>query len=238
MAARLGTDEDAARRPRTLVTGVHGSIGDAIALRLREDGHAPVLVGHAPLTSKGDVNVDFTDLPALSRAVENIASPIRHVVVSHGMLLPGPLERVDVEEWQRMLSANLTSAYAIIRAARPKLGSGSSIVVISSTAAFDHSPVGGPHYTVSKWGLNGLVRHLSDELGPAGIRINAVCPGFVNNPMGHAFLEKKDIDRAIETIPLRRAGRPDEVASVVSFLLGDDASYITGAAIPVSGGFQ
>jgi NAD(P)-dependent dehydrogenase (short-subunit alcohol dehydrogenase family) len=98
--------------------------------------------------------------------------------------------------------------------------------------------VGGPHYTASKWALNGLVRHLVDELGAKGIRINAVCPGFVDNPMGRAYLTEEDIEQAVQTIPLRRAAHPSEVAAVVRFLLSDEASYVTGAAIPVSGGFQ
>jgi 3alpha(or 20beta)-hydroxysteroid dehydrogenase len=136
------------------------------------------------------------------------------------------------------MDANVNSVYTILHSVAGKLRTGSSVVLISSTAGLDHSPVGGPHYTASKWALNGLVRHLVDEFGTRGIRINSVCPGFVDNPMGRAYLTAEQIEDAIKVIPMRRAGRPAEIAAVVDFLLGEDASYISGALIPVSGGFQ
>jgi NAD(P)-dependent dehydrogenase (short-subunit alcohol dehydrogenase family) len=137
-----------------------------------------------------------------------------------------------------MLDINLNSIYAILHAALPRMRPGASIVVISSTAAFDHSPIGGPHYTAGKWALNGLVRHLADDLGPGGIRINSVCPGLVDNPMGRAFLTEQQYLAAFEDIPLRRAATPDEIANVVMFLLGEEASFVTGALVPVSGGYR
>jgi 3-oxoacyl-[acyl-carrier protein] reductase len=223
---------------RVLLTGVDGSIGNAIEDRLRNDGEGLILLAHAPATKRGDLRVDFSDFDTLTKVVSGLEGPLDGIVVAHGALRPGPFTRVTPAEWRELLDANLNSVYAILHAAQDKLRAGSSIVIISSTAALDHSPVGGPHYTASKWALNGLVRHLVDELGAKGIRINAVCPGFVDNPMGRAYLTEEDIKQAVQTIPLRRAAHPSEVAAVVRFLLSDEASYVTGAAIPVSGGFQ
>jgi NAD(P)-dependent dehydrogenase (short-subunit alcohol dehydrogenase family) len=159
-------------------------------------------------------------------------------VLAHGMLEIGPFAKVSPKAWRHLLDINLNSIYAILHAVVPRMAAGGSIVIVSSTAGFDHSPIGGPHYTSSKWGINGLVRHLADDLGPSGIRINSVCPGLVDNPMGRAFLSEQEYLSAFDDIPLRRAATPDEIAKVVMFLLGDGASFITGANIPVSGGYK
>jgi 3-oxoacyl-[acyl-carrier protein] reductase len=136
-----------------------------------------------------------------------------------------------------MMDVNLNSIYTLIQAALPRLSRGGTIVIVSSTAGLDHSPIGGPHYTVGKWGLNGLVRHLMDELGPHGIRINSVCPGLVDNPMGRAFLSEAEYLACFADIPLTRAATPDEIAQSVMFLLSEGSSFITGVNLSVSGGY-
>ncbi len=83
-----------------------------------------------------------------------------------------------------------------------------------------------------------MVRHLADDLGPSGIRINSIMPGLVDNPMGRAFLTEAEYLSALKDIPLRRAAEPDEIAKVAMFLLSDAASYVTGANLPVSGGYR
>jgi NAD(P)-dependent dehydrogenase (short-subunit alcohol dehydrogenase family) len=226
------------RPRRILCTGVGGSIGSAIEDRLRARGDDLLLLGHAGHAGRADLVVDFSSPAELEGTIGRISGEFDGAVFSHGMLRPGPLSRATPAEWREVLDANLNSIYTILHGIQNKLRSGSSVVVISSTAALGHSPVGGPHYTASKWGLNGLVRHLVGEFGSRGIRINSVCPGLVDNPMGRAFLSDEQVEEAIKAIPMRRAGRPAEIASVVDFLLGDDASYVSGAFIPVSGGFQ
>jgi len=230
-------DSRGGHRPQILFTGVGGAIGSAILQQLRTAGCMVTSLGHLPTPETSQV-ADFTDDDALSASVAGIRGPLQGVVLSHGILEPGPWRDVPPKAWRHLLDINLNSIYAILHAALPKVVEGGSIVVISSTAAFDHSPVGGPHYTASKWALNGLVRHLADDLGPSGIRVNSICPGLVDSPMGRALLSEAGYLAAFDEIPLRRPATPDEIAKVVMFLLSDQSSYVTGALIPVSGGYR
>jgi NAD(P)-dependent dehydrogenase (short-subunit alcohol dehydrogenase family) len=218
----------------TLVTGTGGAIGRATARRLRADGHNVVTMGHTP---GADIVVDFTDDEALARAVDGLPE-IRAMALCHGYLEPGPAKDVPIARFRAMLDVNLMSMYNIVHTSLDHLSAGAAIVIVSSTAAFDHSPVGGPHYTVGKWGLNGLVRHLSEELGARSIRINSICPGLIDNPMGRVFLTPERYDADAAGIPLGRAGTDDECAAAISFLVSDESSYITGALLPVSGGYK
>ncbi|HSI40938.1 MAG TPA: SDR family oxidoreductase [Xanthobacteraceae bacterium] len=224
---------DGAARPRVLLTGIGGSIGEAMRVRLEQAGAQVLALSHLP--EPGGTVADFTDDAALAAAVGGLQS-IDHVVLCHGLLQTGPLAEVPPARWRHLMDVNLTSAYAIIHTAVPLMAAGGSIVVVSSTAALDRSPGGGPHYTASKWALNGLVRHLSVELGALGIRINGLMPCLVDNPMGRAFMSDEEYDYWVAQVPLGRAASPDEIAKVGLFLLSDAASYVTGANIPVSGG--
>lgn len=221
-----------------LLTGGGGSLGSAIATELTENGYDLITLEHLHSSADTDLKADFADPNMLKHTVASIESRLDGLVAAHGILEMSGLEEVSPERWRHMMAANVDSVYAIIHYAHQKLRDGASIVVISSTAGLDHSPVGGPHYTASKWALNGLVRHLAATLGRRNIRINAVCPGFVNNPMGRLNMTDMDIERAIGEIPLQRAAEPREVATVVNFLMSNKASYITGALIPVSGGYN
>lgn len=220
-------------RARVLLTGAGGSIGEAVRSRLIEDGAEVLVLTHLP--GQGGAVADFADDEALAAAVAGFG-PIDHVVLTHGLLEQGPMTDVPPARWRRMMDVNLNSVYAIIHAAVPSMVEGSSVVIVSSTAALDRSPGGGPHYTVSKWGLNGLVRHLSAEFGALGIRINGIMPCLVDNPMGRAFMTTEDYEFWVSQVPLKRAAEPDEIAKVAMFLLSDAASYVTGANIPVTGG--
>lgn len=221
------------KRARVLLTGVGGSIGEASRKRLLEANAEVLTLTHLP--DQDGVQVDFADDAALAAAVTAMG-PLDHVVLTHGLLESGQMDTVSPASWRRLMDVNLNSIYAIIHAAGAGMTKGGSIVVTSSTAALDRSPGGGPHYTVSKWGLNGLVRHLSIELGQRGIRINGVMPCLVDNAMGRALLTDEEFLYWERKVPLGRASSPDEIAKVVMFLISDAASYVTGANIPVTGG--
>ncbi|MER9235694.1 SDR family oxidoreductase [Mesorhizobium sp. M0622] len=224
-------------RPRILLTGADGTIGTAVHAELSGSGAEVITLGHQP-GPMIDLVANFASDDDLGQAIGSITPSLDGLVFAHGMLEPGPVDRVPPVAWRHMLDMNLNSIYTIIHASLERLAENASIVIVSSTAAFDHSPVGGPHYSVSKWALSGLVRHLADDLGPRGIRVNSVCPGTVEGPMARALLGEPDYLASLQGIPLRRAADASEIADVVSFLLSRKASYATGANIPVSGGYR
>ncbi len=225
------------KRKEVLLTGIGGCIGTAVLHRLRKEGANVVGLAHEP-SADAELVADFTSDSSLEKALSSLTGPLGGIVLSHGILEPGPIDKVPPSRWRRMMDINLNSLYSITYHCLPRLTEGSSIVVVSSTAAFDHSPVGGPHYTSGKWGVNGMVRHLAFDLGKRGIRINSVCPGLVESPMGHALLTNEQYQASLSEIPLGRPADASEIADVVQFLLSPASSYMTGALIPVSGGYR
>ncbi|HTX08670.1 MAG TPA: SDR family oxidoreductase [Solirubrobacteraceae bacterium] len=146
-----------------------------------------------------------------------------------------PLTEVPLEEWNRTLGVNLTGPMLGIQTLAPLMGAGGSIVNVGSVAGL------GAHYTAaytaSKWGLRGLTRVAALELGPRGIRVNAVHPGYIETPMTASA--PAGFRRANEALtPIGRVGMPEEVAALMVFLMSEESSYLSGADIPIDGGFS
>jgi 3alpha(or 20beta)-hydroxysteroid dehydrogenase len=145
------------------------------------------------------------------------------------------LGEVDLDDWNRVLAVNVTGAMLGIQALIPLMGRGASIVNVGSVAALNGHYTAA--YTASKWALRGLTHCAATELGPRGIRVNAVHPGYIDTPMTQsapaAFL-----DANVALTPLGRAGVANDVAALMVFLMSDESSFITGAEIPVDGGFS
>jgi meso-butanediol dehydrogenase / (S,S)-butanediol dehydrogenase / diacetyl reductase len=241
-----------------LVTGAGSGIGAAVCRRLVRDGYAVCLVGRrrAPLeelaaelreaggeavSAPADVGDAAAAAGAVARAVSELGG-LDLVVNNAGVGESGAAGDETPDGWERTLRTNLTGAFLVTRAVLPHLIERRGAIVNVATVNARLSGQGWSSYCASKAGLVMLTRSLANDYGPAGVRANAVCPGWVRTPMGEIDMRKlnEDVDEAYRTVtrfaPLRRAAEPDEVASVICFLASDDASYMTGAVVMVDGG--
>ena len=247
---------------RALVTGAGTGIGAATALRLAACGHAVALVGRRPeplratadaITASGGSAVplpaDAGDPADAARAVADAAAALGGLdvlVLAHGVGGSAPVAEDTPEQWDEVVRINLTGAFLVARAALPHLEQGGgAIVTVASTNAWLAGP-GWASYCASKAGLAMLTASIANDYGPRGVRANCVCPGWVRTPMADGDMDEvaarwgTDRDGAYRltssSTPLRRPAEPAEIAAVIAFLAGPEASYVNGATIPVDGG--
>lgn len=160
-----------------------------------------------------------------------------HVLVNNaGIVSHKRISQTQREQWQRVLTVNLTGPFLGMKVLAPHMrdAGGGSIVNVSSAAGLDHHP--DPAYTASKWGLRGVTKAAAYELGPWGIRVNTIHPGYFDTPMND-FASEELISAKTALLALRRAGQPWEAAALVAFLASDAAAFITGAEIAIDGGW-
>lgn len=243
-------------RPVTIVTGGSRGIGAATCARLAADGH-DVVVGYvsdgeaaertaAAVREAGarcvTVRVDTSDEAAVERLFDTAADrlgPVTGLVNNAGVTGPlGRLVDADPGDLRRVVEINLMGTLLCSRRAARSMaaGGGGAIVNVSSAAATLGSPGEYVHYAASKAAVDALTTGLAKELGPDGIRVNAVAPGMIDTEMHAAMGDPGRLGRAAPSIPLRRVGEAKEVAAAISWLLSPDASYTTGAVLRVSGG--
>lgn len=179
---------------------------------------------------------DVADPAAWDRLAEALArreEPLKALVNNAGITgQRNTVTRTDLADWERVIGINLTGSMLGIRALAPRMAAGGAIVNISSTVGMAgyHSAA----YSATKWALRGLTRSAALELAPRGIRVNCVCPGVVDTDMVHTH---QALVRALQdVIPLQQMAQPAQIADVVMFLLGPQASYVTGADLAVDGG--
>jgi NAD(P)-dependent dehydrogenase (short-subunit alcohol dehydrogenase family) len=235
---------------RALVTGAASGIGHAVAERLKREG---VQVFTTDIHDAHDVIVaDLTDADDVERLSAKVGSPDFLINVAGGPVAPSRdqtlpdlpkrslrLEDLDESQWNQVLAANLTTAFLVCREFAPRMkarGYG-RIVNFASIAARRGSDRVGVHYAAAKGGIIGLTKTLALELGPHGITVNAIAPGYIKTPRIEAAGWGEVTPAFIESLPLRRAGKPDDIAGVVAVLCSDAGGYVSGATIDVNGGW-
>lgn len=226
-----------------IVTGAASGIGAAVAALLGDLGAVVVgfdLAGAPPAI----LPVDIADAASVQRAIDGVSADHRGIDILVNCAGTGSLGTIlDLapEEWARVMAVNLTGTYAACRAALPHMlarGSG-AIVNIGSTfglLARENCLA----YGVSKAGVIHMTRLMAVDLADSGIRVNCVCPGLIETAMTAPLYDDEAaqaLARNTALHALRRSGQADEIASAVAFLVSDAASFITGAALPVDGGY-
>lgn len=227
---------------RTLVvSGGNRGIGRAIAEELVAAGHRVAVTARSGSGPEGTftVSADMTDSASIDAAfaqVEEALGPIEGVIANAGITHDTLIMRMSDEDFARVIDTNLTGSFRLVKRAtkgflKQRFG---RIVLISSVVALYGSP-GQANYAASKSGLIGLARSLTRELGGRGITANVVAPGFIETDMTAELTEEQQATY-LENIPAGRFGSVNDVAKAVAWLVSDDASYISGAVIPVDGG--
>ena len=226
-----------------VVTGGGSGIGAAIVARLRADGLNVAILDLQPSDDDFAHVADVTDRTAVDTALNAVRAqlgPISVLVNAAGLDCFKRFSDVSFEKWQQIIDVNLNGVFHCIQAALPDMleAGWGRIVNISSSSTHSGQPFMSP-YVAAKSAVNGLTKSLALELGPSGITVNAVPPGFIDTPMlrkaeGKGFLG--DTDRQIEQTPVRRMGKPEDIAAACAFFVSEEAGYITGQILGVNGG--
>jgi len=235
---------------RALVTGGSGVIGSAIAERLAADGHAVIVHGYrhhesaesvadrirASGRSASSVCFDVADEKAARNALESLLKdgPIQIVINNAGVHDDAPMAGMTGEQWTRVIDLSLNGFFHVTQPLLlPMIGTRWGRIVSLSSLAAVMGNRGQTNYAAAKAGLHGASKSLAIELASRGITVNVVAPGLIESP---SVRETFTPEQIAVMVPMKRAGTPEEVAALVSFLVSDQAGYVTGQVIGINGG--
>jgi NAD(P)-dependent dehydrogenase (short-subunit alcohol dehydrogenase family) len=237
-----------------VVTGAASGIGEATSARLLSEGATVIgadinAPSASPPASGGTwlpAQLDVRDEAAVASVVDG-AERVDGVLTAAGVASGGPVHLVDAAQWQRVMDINLTGTFLVVKHAvarmlgqEPVGGERGSIVTIASVEGLEGT-AGGSSYNASKGGVVLLTRNVAIDYGPKGVRANCICPGFIDTPMFRSVFGLAGTEEMREDVrrehALRRFGRAEEIAAVAAFLLSADASFVSGVALPVDGGY-
>lgn len=225
-----------------VVTGGGSGIGQAVARRLRADGMNVATLDLTPSDDDFAYTADVTDRGQVEDALTAIRAtlgPVTVLVNAAGLEKFKRFNEIAFEEWQRVIDVNLNGVFHCVQAVLPDMieGGWGRIVNISSSSTHSGQPYMAP-YVAAKSAVNGLTKSLALEYGPSGITVNAVPPGFIDTPMLRKSEERGYVvvQKNIDSTPVRRMGRPEDIAAACAFLISEEAGYITGQILGVNGG--
>jgi NAD(P)-dependent dehydrogenase (short-subunit alcohol dehydrogenase family) len=240
-----------------LVTGGGAGMGKATCLRLARDGHAVGVLGidgeniaGVADAIKGEggsalaVRADVADRAPVEAAVRKVRAelgPITILINNAGVENFAPFAEVAEETWDRVMAVNLKGMYHVTQAVLPDMVAAGWGRIVNMSAL--GAQLGAPNmslYTATKGGVISMTRSLAIELGPKGITVNSIAPGFIDTPMARRAIDGNlfpvPYEDILATYPIPRIGRPEEIAAACAFFVSEDAGYITGQLLGVNGG--
>lgn len=240
------------KRRRATVTGAASGIGQAVVRRLVREGVAVTAVDMAA------DRLEAMKAPGIETLVANVADPADrariveasvggdYLVNAAGIIRLKPLFDVTEQDWREIMAINAESVFFLTQKIGPTLNAGGSIVNLSSSSAKFTTTVEAAAYTASKTAILAITRTFAHALASRPVRVNAICPGFVDTPMQERLLDEVSkqrgttanqlYDQRNKSVPLGRASTADECANAIWFLLSEESSYMTGQAINFTGG--